>query len=68
MYDYRIKQKIKIYIVSLMNQLYLKYVYSVYVLKMTEGATMNTVKFDYSRGSTKIQQAYKIGLADRSSN
>ena len=29
-----------------MNQLYLKYVYSVYVLKMTEGATMNAVKFD----------------------
>ena len=58
MYDYRIKQKIKIYIVSLMNQFYLKYVYSVYVLKMTEGATMNTVKFDCSRGSTKIQQAY----------
>ena len=51
-----------------MNQFYLKYVYSVYVLKITEGPTMKTVKFDCSRGSTKIRQAYKIGHADRSSN
>ena len=54
-----------------MNQLYLKNVYIVKCLCTKDDRRGNyeyTVKFDCSRGSTRIQQAYKIGLADRSSS